>query len=349
MATEPSGVTAPQAGVIATRPATAAVAAPSAVGLPRWSPSAGAFTPPYPDLTEDDVPDVDRLRTWTQERSQNCLSPACALADEGGVPVVALGRERRVTLRGEAGNARPAADPGPERRVAVGNEILLDASASCDADGDALAAHWELISAPPGSAWSLTDPDSMEARLLADRPGPFRVRLVVVDAAGAESLPAELLVVAGDACEDGLDGDLDGLFEHHDPDCDEPDPRDRVAVRILGAPAYANRGALLAGDFRLWRSAGGEPASLAGSGAWTGADGRPARLFIEVHRLFAALPFWFGSVRLLDPALGPGEHVTPIWFGGLAAFGERSLLAQASWRRPGGVPYTLVFAVEDRR
>jgi hypothetical protein len=42
-------------------------------------PARGAFTPPYPDLTEDDVPDVDRLRTWTQERSQNCPSPT---ADE---------------------------------------------------------------------------------------------------------------------------------------------------------------------------------------------------------------------------------------------------------------------------
>src|SRR5262245_16906004 len=39
---EPSGDTAPQAGVIATRPATAAVAPPSAVGLPRCSHSIAA-------------------------------------------------------------------------------------------------------------------------------------------------------------------------------------------------------------------------------------------------------------------------------------------------------------------
>src|SRR6185503_17441821 len=38
----PSGETLPQAGVIATRPATAAVPAPSAVGLPRWSHSIAA-------------------------------------------------------------------------------------------------------------------------------------------------------------------------------------------------------------------------------------------------------------------------------------------------------------------
>src|SRR6185436_17777973 len=39
---EPSGETAPQAGVIATRPATTAVAPPSAVGLPRCSHSTSA-------------------------------------------------------------------------------------------------------------------------------------------------------------------------------------------------------------------------------------------------------------------------------------------------------------------
>ena len=37
IAIAPIGATLPQAGVIATRPATAAVAPPSAVGLPRWS------------------------------------------------------------------------------------------------------------------------------------------------------------------------------------------------------------------------------------------------------------------------------------------------------------------------
>src|SRR5271157_4040358 len=41
-AMEPMGLTLPHAGVMATRPATAAVAIPSAVGLPRWSHSIAA-------------------------------------------------------------------------------------------------------------------------------------------------------------------------------------------------------------------------------------------------------------------------------------------------------------------
>src|SRR5882724_11094212 len=40
----PIGATLPHAGVIATRPATAAVAPPRAVGLPRWSHSISAQT-----------------------------------------------------------------------------------------------------------------------------------------------------------------------------------------------------------------------------------------------------------------------------------------------------------------
>src|SRR5689334_20428727 len=40
----PIGLTLPHAGVIATNPATAAVAPPSAVGLPRWSHSINAHT-----------------------------------------------------------------------------------------------------------------------------------------------------------------------------------------------------------------------------------------------------------------------------------------------------------------
>src|SRR5215475_2971181 len=44
MAMAPIGATLPQAGVIATRPATAAVAPPSAVGLPRCRTSMSAHT-----------------------------------------------------------------------------------------------------------------------------------------------------------------------------------------------------------------------------------------------------------------------------------------------------------------
>jgi hypothetical protein len=145
---------------------------------------------------------------------------ACALHRRGDRFFVELGRERRVTLRADAGSSRPAADPGRDRRVAVGETVTLDATASCDAEGQGLAPSWELVSAPPGSEWVFERADRFSARLLADRPGPYRVRLVVTDASGLESRPAEVLIVAGEPCEDRFDGDYDGLIDSDDPDCD---------------------------------------------------------------------------------------------------------------------------------
>jgi hypothetical protein len=145
---------------------------------------------------------------------------ACALRREGDATWLKLGRERRATLHAGRGNAAPAADPGADRRVAVGALVDLDGRASCDADGDALTPRWELVSAPPGSDWNLTGADGWRPRLAADRPGPFRVRLVVTDARGAASRPVEVRIAAGGLCEGGLDEDRDGRIDGDDPDCD---------------------------------------------------------------------------------------------------------------------------------
>lgn len=141
---------------------------------------------------------------------------ACALLPG---PAVVVGRERRVTLHAGRTNSAPAADPGPDRHT-WSPVVWLDGGASCDADGDALTPQWQLIAAPAGSAWSLEDAGSWTPRLYVDRVGPFRVRLTVRDAQGNVSRPAEVLVIGGVACEDGLDGDLDGLFDSDDADCD---------------------------------------------------------------------------------------------------------------------------------
>lgn len=133
-----------------------------------------------------------------------------------------LNRERRVTLSSTTGNARPAADAGPAMRVPADGLVALDGRASCDADGDALTPTWELVSAPAGSAWRLDDPTSWRPRLGVDRPGPYRIRLVVRDDRGNASLEQEVLVVAGDQCADGVDDDLDGRIDTDDPDCDGP-------------------------------------------------------------------------------------------------------------------------------
>jgi hypothetical protein len=139
---------------------------------------------------------------------------ACTLRATPEGAVLGLGRERRVVLRGEGGNSAPGADPGVSWTTVPGQRIPLDGSASCDLDGDALTARWELVSAPAGSAWSLEDADTLRPVLLTDVVGPYRLRLVVTDSRGAKSLPADLLVLAGRQCSNGVDDDLDGFFDH---------------------------------------------------------------------------------------------------------------------------------------
>jgi hypothetical protein len=146
---------------------------------------------------------------------------ACALKTRGERTKLELNRERRVVLRSEAGNSAPGADPGKSKRVRVGQEVRLDGRKSCDLDRDVLTPRWELVSAPPGSDWQLTETDGWRPRLLVDRPGPFRVELVVTDANGAASRPVEVVLLGGSLCEGGLDEDADGLIDAADPDCDK--------------------------------------------------------------------------------------------------------------------------------
>jgi hypothetical protein len=141
-----------------------------------------------------------------------------------GITLTRAPRNRHVVLYPDAGNSAPAADAGPDRRVAVGDVVRLDGRASCDRDRDRLTPVWEMTSAPPGSDWEFTGADGWRPSLLADRPGPYRLRLIVTDEHGAASAPVEVLVAAGTRCEGGMDEDRDGLIDSDDPDCDEGDP-----------------------------------------------------------------------------------------------------------------------------
>lgn len=126
---------------------------------------------------------------------------ACGLATAGNEAQVTTRRDGAVTLYPTTGNSAPAADPGADVEDAHTPGFLrLDAGRSCDRDGDALTARWQLLSAPPGSAWALVAPDTTRPWLALDRPGPYRVRLVVTDAHGAASRPVDLTVFAGPRC-----------------------------------------------------------------------------------------------------------------------------------------------------
>lgn len=94
--------------------------------------------------------------------------------------------------------------------------------ASCHPNRATLTPRWELVSAPAGSSWTLTGANGWTPVVRADRPGPYRVRLVVTDSSGRSSSPDEVVVKAGTQCADGIDDDLDGRIDTDDPDCDGP-------------------------------------------------------------------------------------------------------------------------------
>ncbi len=126
---------------------------------------------------------------------------ACNLTTNETGTFVRTARDGAVTLSPGSGNSAPAADPGPDvENASVLTWLRLDSAASCDANHDALAAHWQLLAAPAGSAWVLAGTETSRPFLALDRPGPYRVRLTVTDSHGAVSRSSDLTVFAGPRC-----------------------------------------------------------------------------------------------------------------------------------------------------
>jgi hypothetical protein len=153
------------------------------------------------------------------------LDGGCAATGEDGAMRVSVVGDRHFALRRSDAGGRPAADAGSRRRVGVGEVVELDGTRSCATDGPVGAYRWKLVSAPAGSAWRLEDAGTATPRLHVDRAGPYRLRLAVAAAAdppgeSAWSEETEVVLVAGERCSDGVDDDLDGLFDGDDPDCD---------------------------------------------------------------------------------------------------------------------------------
>src|SRR5688572_13563004 len=91
-------------------------------------------------------------------------------------------------------NTLPVANAGADiEDVAVGSEVVLNASASSDTDGHPLVYRWSLLARPVGSAAALSDPEAVFPAFTADVAGDYVAQLIVGDGLN-ESAPDTVLV-----------------------------------------------------------------------------------------------------------------------------------------------------------
>ncbi|HEX7114102.1 MAG TPA: PKD domain-containing protein [Steroidobacter sp.] len=92
-------------------------------------------------------------------------------------------------------NSRPVAQAEPSIKALVGESVVLDGSASADADGDALSFSWSLLHVPLGSTAQLEGRDTPRPSFVPDAAGLYVVQLIVSDGP-ANSDPAITRVTA---------------------------------------------------------------------------------------------------------------------------------------------------------
>jgi len=78
-------------------------------------------------------------------------------------------------------NVAPVANAGTNQAVAAGITVVLDGSASSDANGDSLTYRWSMLNAPINSQAALNTADSIHPTFVADLPGSYVISLVVND------------------------------------------------------------------------------------------------------------------------------------------------------------------------
>jgi len=94
-----------------------------------------------------------------------------------------------VTVIAAEKNSVPVANAGVNQNVVVSTtaDVVLDGTASADADKDFLTYKWVLISKPDGSAAVLANSTSNKSSFKADKEGTYIATLLVNDGKGADS------------------------------------------------------------------------------------------------------------------------------------------------------------------
>jgi hypothetical protein len=98
-----------------------------------------------------------------------------------------------VTITVGTGNTAPVANAGPNQILPVSTTVILDGTASRDADGNALTWKWALMTKPTGSAAALDDPTMARPSFTLDLDGEYVAQLIVNDGK-LDSPPATVMI-----------------------------------------------------------------------------------------------------------------------------------------------------------
>lgn len=91
-------------------------------------------------------------------------------------------------------NAIPVADAGGDQEVYTASTVNLIGSGSYDDDGDGLTYSWTIVSAPQGSAASLSNANYAIASIIPDVDGTYIIQLIVND--GEDSSDADTVTIS---------------------------------------------------------------------------------------------------------------------------------------------------------
>ena len=101
-----------------------------------------------------------------------------------------------VTITSNTGNAVPLANAGPDANAITGINVILDGSASSDADGSITSYNWSVISVPGGSAvTALNNSANVNPDFTSDIDGAYQFSLVVNDGSD-DSLVDSVVITA---------------------------------------------------------------------------------------------------------------------------------------------------------